>query len=208
MDAESLDIIDSVSEEHIKLMVFEFREANTSVQDHEQKLRFMDNGKLTAFSVVTKEKIPFSSLRQLVRQEDYRWGLIPGTLFESIISTAEDGDGDYERYYQGVLRFAADDPTVLSPNLEVHLAKVVEERYVLLTSSTVYQHLKDKCCRLAMIPERLFTDTIAVHLQKDSPYTRLFDKAIENAKELGLLDYWNRKWFPENTRPCEDFGFN
>ncbi|KAK7471497.1 hypothetical protein BaRGS_00035836 [Batillaria attramentaria] len=137
-------------------------------------------GKLTAFSVVTKEKIPFSSLRQLVRQEDYRWGLIPGTLFESIISTAEDGDGDYERYYQGVLRFAADDPTVLSPDLEVHLAKVVEERYVLLTSSNVYQHLKDKCCRLAMIPERLFTDTIAVHLQKDSPYTRLFDKAQHN----------------------------
>ncbi|KAK7471498.1 hypothetical protein BaRGS_00035837 [Batillaria attramentaria] len=160
-------------------------------------------GKLTAFSLITNGNVPFNSLRELVRQDEYRWGLLGGTMSESILSTSE--NEDYRRYYQGVLRFAETDPDVLSSNLSVQMAKVLTERYVRLGSSASYYQSKKDNCRLAIVPERLFADTYAVHLQKGSPYTRLFNKAIESARELGLLTHWERKWFQEPKR-CEDDG--
>nr|KAG5688952.1 hypothetical protein BaRGS_031351 [Batillaria attramentaria] len=49
-------------------------------------VREIENGKLTAFSVVTKGNVPFNSLSEVVRQDEYRWGLVGGTLYESILS--------------------------------------------------------------------------------------------------------------------------
>ncbi|KAK7471511.1 hypothetical protein BaRGS_00035850 [Batillaria attramentaria] len=157
-------------------------------------------GKLTAFSVVTKEKVPFNTLRELVRQDDYRWGMMPNTYLDSVLSTST--NEDYRKYYQGVLEFARDDPSVLSRNLSVQLSKVVGGPYAYLSVSSVYHTYRARFCQLTTVSERLFTDTYAVHLQKGSPYTDLFNKAIEKAKELGLLDFWLRKWFPESTQ-CE-----
>nr|KAG5688947.1 hypothetical protein BaRGS_031346 [Batillaria attramentaria] len=132
-------------------------------------------GKLTAFSVVTKEKVPFNTLRELVRQDDYRWGMMPNTYLDSVLSTST--NEDYRKYYQGVLEFARDDPSVLSRNLSVQLSKVVGGPYAYLSVSSVYHTYRARFCQLTTVSERLFTDTYAVHLQKGSPYTDLFNKA-------------------------------
>ena len=43
-------------------------------------------GKLTSNSVVTKQRLPFRSLNELVKRTDYRWGLPEGTMMETIFS--------------------------------------------------------------------------------------------------------------------------
>jgi hypothetical protein len=41
-------------------------------------------GKLTSNSVLSKQPLPFQSLSELVQRQDYKWGLIKGTSYESI----------------------------------------------------------------------------------------------------------------------------
>nr|KAG5712319.1 hypothetical protein BaRGS_023898 [Batillaria attramentaria] len=153
---------------------------------------------LTAFSVVTRQRVPFNTLRQLVKRDDYRWGFLSGTMLESILPHSS--NEDYTSFYRGAVSFAESDPSVLSPDVDVQMAQVNSGQYVFLGTLSIYHHYKSRYCQLTVVSERLFTDTFAVHLQKHSPYTRLFNKAIEDAIELGLVDYWSRKRFPNNYR--------
>nr|KAG5712275.1 hypothetical protein BaRGS_023854 [Batillaria attramentaria] len=79
-------------------------------------------GKLTASSVLLQEKVPFSTLRELVRQDEYKWGFLAGTMDADILATST--NDDFARYYQGALMFAEDDPSVLSSDLETQVPKV------------------------------------------------------------------------------------
>ena len=48
--------------------------------------------------------------------------------------------------------------------------------YVRLEQSTMYKTLKADHCQLTLAQERLYHDTLAVHLQKGSPYTEMFNR--------------------------------
>ena len=45
-------------------------------------------GKLTSNSVITKQRVPFRSLSELVKRTDYRWGLTKGTMQENIFAVS------------------------------------------------------------------------------------------------------------------------
>ncbi|KAK7492353.1 hypothetical protein BaRGS_00016450 [Batillaria attramentaria] len=92
--------------------------------------------KLTALSVVVKEELPFNTLRQLVRQDEYRWGVEVGTMLNSVLSASN--NEDYRRYYIGALKFAEEDPSALSSDMKEQAAKVAAGRYVYMTASSVY----------------------------------------------------------------------
>ena len=84
---------------------------------------------------------------------------------------------DYQRYYQRMLEFAADDPAVRGTSfLGEGLPKLLEGHYVYMTGVSAYEHVKSEHCQLTVVQERLFHDTLAVHLQKGSPYTKMFNR--------------------------------
>ena len=83
---------------------------------------------------------------------------------------------DYQRYYQRMLQFAADDPDVIAQGFsEVAVPKLLEGHYVHMVSGSAYGRAKRVHCELTVVQERLFPDTMAVHLQKGSPYTKMFN---------------------------------
>ena len=43
-------------------------------------------GRLTSNSVVTKQRVPFKSLSELVKRTDYRWGMEKGTMMDEFFS--------------------------------------------------------------------------------------------------------------------------
>ena len=45
-------------------------------------------GKLTSNSVGTKQRVPFNSLRELVKRTDYRWGMAKETMEEAMFSVS------------------------------------------------------------------------------------------------------------------------
>ncbi|KAK7504836.1 hypothetical protein BaRGS_00003864 [Batillaria attramentaria] len=130
---------------------------------------------LTAFSVVTRQRVPFNTLRQLVKRDDYRWGFLSGTMLESILPHSS--NEDYTSFYRGAVSFAESDPSVLSPDVDVQMAQVNSGQYVFLGTLSIYHHYKSRYCQLTVVSER-----------------------IEDAIELGLVDYWSRKRFPNNYR--------
>ena len=84
---------------------------------------------------------------------------------------------DYQRYYQRMLEFAADDPDVRPRDFfTVAVPKLLEGNFAYITAASVYEHVKSDHCQLTVVQERLFHDTLAVHLQKGSPYTKMFNQ--------------------------------
>ncbi|KAL8588795.1 hypothetical protein ACOMHN_035291 [Nucella lapillus] len=163
-------------------------------------------GKLTASALLVHPPLPFSSLSQLLAQRggDYSWGLSRGTMMESVFSKSS--IPDYKLYYQKMLEFARDDPDVMSSDFEgVIREKLLKENYAFVGPHSYYKTLRSRHCGLSVANERLFQDTLAIHLQKGSPYTPMFNKVLSRAKEQGLLDYLSRKWLnPRSSSYCQD----
>ncbi|KAK7103508.1 glutamate receptor ionotropic, kainate glr-3-like isoform X2 [Littorina saxatilis] len=149
-------------------------------------------GKLTSNSVVTKQPVPFNSLSELVQRTDYRWGIANGTLEESTFATSN--LSDYQLYYERAERTD-----------EEPVAELLAGNFVQVTSAAFYRVQKREHCRMTVVKERLYQDTFAIHLQKDSPYTALFNHMLARATEQGLLDYLKSEWFPQESS-CQDNG--
>ncbi|XP_070180491.1 glutamate receptor ionotropic, kainate 4-like [Littorina saxatilis] len=147
-------------------------------------------GKLTSNSVVTKQPVPFNSLSELVQRTDYRWGIIKGTQQEYTFATSN--LSDYQLYYERAERTG-----------EEPVSELLAGNFVQVTSAVFYRVQKRKHCRMTVVKERLSQDTFAIHLQKDSPYTALFNHVLARATEQGLLDYLKREWFPQESS-CQD----
>ncbi|XP_070180831.1 probable glutamate receptor [Littorina saxatilis] len=147
-------------------------------------------GKLTSNSVVTKQPVPFNSLSELVQRTDYRWGLANGTLIDYVFATSN--LSDYQLYYERA-EWTDEEP----------VAKLLAGNYVHVTPAAFYKIQKREHCRMAVVKERLSQDTFAIHLQKDSPYTALFNHVLVRATEQGILDYLKREWFPQESS-CQD----
>ena len=45
-------------------------------------------GQLTSISVVTKQRVPFNSLSELVKRTDYKWGVTMGTAMETLFAVS------------------------------------------------------------------------------------------------------------------------
>ena len=83
---------------------------------------------------------------------------------------------DLQKFYQKALKFAEDDPVVMYVgNYKTDISKVLTENYVLVVSKSVYLYHKKEHCQVTMVKERLSQDTFVIYLQKNSPYTSLFD---------------------------------
>ena len=76
-----------------------------------------------------------------------------------------------------MLEFAADDPDSISQGLfQTALPRILEGKYVHVSPASSYEHAKSDYCELTVVQQRLFQDTLAVHLQKGSPYTEMFNR--------------------------------
>ena len=75
-----------------------------------------------------------------------------------------------------MLEFAADDPDVFSTDTSKVVPALLKGNYVHIVSASYYELVKSDHCELTVVQERLFHDTLAVHLQKGSPYTEMFNQ--------------------------------
>ena len=74
--------------------------------------------------------------------------------------------------YQGLMSFAQDDPEVLSYDLEVHLAKVLEGRYAFFTDSVTVGLWEGEHCEVVGLLEKVLGESLwAFHTQKNSSLT-------------------------------------
>ena len=106
------------------------------------------------------------------------------------VSFQTSNNEDYRRYYERMLEFAADDPNAISRGLfKSAVPRVLKGNYVQVAPASSYDVAKSDHCELAVVQERLFHDTLAVHLQKGSPYTQMFNQVLVSICFYLLLIY-------------------
>jgi len=75
-----------------------------------------------------------------------------------------------------MLDFADEDPDSISRGyMTTAMPLLLKGKYVHLTAASDYEIVKRDQCKLAVVQEILFHDTLAIHLQKGSPYTKMFN---------------------------------
>ncbi|XP_070177982.1 glutamate receptor ionotropic, delta-1-like isoform X2 [Littorina saxatilis] len=79
------------------------------------------SSELTSSLTVQQEALPFTSLEEMLNQEEYTWGFEDGTSIASVLKASK--DRQLQQLYQGARRMAETDPSVVSRDLDVHLDK-------------------------------------------------------------------------------------
>ncbi|KAL8595746.1 hypothetical protein ACOMHN_012165 [Nucella lapillus] len=134
---------------------------------------------------------------ELIQQDTYTWGLMTGTAMETMLQSTK--IKVFQDYYQGVLNFAKTDPSVLSPDLQVHNARVLQGRYAhFIFFDSEVDRLLAYDCRVARIPEPYVIVPYVFYLQKGCPFTTLLSLHIERIMAAGLVTEWRRKRLPAN----------
>ncbi|XP_070213203.1 probable glutamate receptor [Littorina saxatilis] len=160
------------------------------------------SSELTSSLTVHQDALPFTSLEEMLNQEEYTWGFENGTSIASILKAST--NRQLQQLYQGTLRFAETDPSVLSRDVDVHLDKVGKGKYAFFSGNSIrYDVLSARYCDIAMLPDLNIAQYYGFYLQNGSAYTRLVSDEISKMLDSGLLDVWRQKWSPKKKQ-CDE----
>ncbi|XP_046548114.1 glutamate receptor 3-like [Haliotis rubra] len=153
---------------------------------------------LIAVFAVPKTAKPFTSLKELLQNTDYKWGLIGGGSTEQFISTST--DPDIQAFWQNIVKFNETDSSVLTGDTYQHFEKVLKGRYAVL-----YGHermSKEVACNVEYLGEKLTVYSKGLALPEGSPLKEDLDEIMLNLQENGILRMLDKKWLL-NEWQCE-----
>ncbi|KAL3848512.1 hypothetical protein ACJMK2_019363 [Sinanodonta woodiana] len=142
------------------------------------------SGNLTAFLTVTKYRLPFENLAEMMEHKaEWRWGTLGGSIWSTLFKDSV--NPEFKKVQTGLVEFNSTDPSVLSPMLSVHIAKVIGGNYAWIGDKSGIDAMVADNCELAKI-EDFHPIRNAVGLPNNSPYTKLFSDNV----------LWSRQYSP------------
>ncbi|XP_046342594.1 glutamate receptor 4-like isoform X1 [Haliotis rufescens] len=159
------------------------------------------SGNLIAFLTVNKDKLPFDTISELVEQTDYIWGTAGGgTYWETMFEVPQKTNkAEFRLAWEGIKRFNATDPSVLSLNPLDHYNKVKEGSYGYIADRSMMERWMAESCDLQMIKENFFPLQYAIALPNNSAYVSIFSEEMMRIYESGLLQIWKKRWWSKNS---------
>ncbi|XP_062567755.1 glutamate receptor ionotropic, kainate glr-3-like [Saccostrea cucullata] len=154
------------------------------------------SGNLIAFLTVPLDKPPFNSLDEMIVQSEYKWGTIGGTFFVTWFNTST--VETLQAVWAGIKRFNETDPEVLSPDPNVHIAKMYREKYVYFGDKVYMDIRKSNRCALMTAEEEIPNNYYAVGLPNNSLYTKIFSDQIISLQEGGIMQTFKVKHWPKS----------
>ncbi|XP_071521396.1 uncharacterized protein [Panulirus ornatus] len=158
----------------------------------------------TLVSHLTVERptaLPFSDLGQLSRQSDWDAGVNRNDLFQVIASQTCLGSVTEEcRVLQDVWnKVVMRSPDNIVTSYQDGLRKVLSGQYVFIgVDVTTRYYIRglpaEDGCRIKELPGRYITGGIAIGLQHESPFRRVFDLSLQRLREMGLMNKMILKW--------------
>ncbi|XP_069104062.1 glutamate receptor ionotropic, delta-1-like isoform X1 [Argopecten irradians] len=151
------------------------------------------SGNLIAYLTVSKDKLPFNTVNEMIHKDDYKWGLIGGSYWVTIFKHSV--LPEFKSVWQGIERFNESDPSVLSTNPDVHIQKVLEGNYAYLGDKTQIEIKMANECTLRTGKEEVLPFQYAFGLPNLSPFTEMISREIIEIHESGLINIWkSRRW--------------
>ncbi|XP_060078728.1 glutamate receptor ionotropic, kainate 2-like, partial [Ylistrum balloti] len=151
------------------------------------------SGNLIAYLTVSKDKLPFNTVNEMLNTDDYKWGLIGGSYWVTIFKHSV--LSEFKAVWQGIERFNESDPSVLSTNPDVHIQKVLSSNYAYLGDKTQIEIKMANECTLRTGKEEVLPFQYAFGLPNLSPFTEMISREIIEIHESGLINIWkSRRW--------------
>ncbi|XP_050407761.1 glutamate receptor ionotropic, delta-1 [Patella vulgata] len=153
------------------------------------------SGNLIASLTVNEKDLPFDTLKQMVSQDEYKWGTVGGSSYITLLSNSN--LSDFKRMWQGIVEFNRTDPQVLSPDSDVHKHKVMTEDYGFIADVPAAHMWMMESCQFTMLKEKFVPQNYAYAVQKGSPYAKYFSEETMKILESGLALILQRNWWPD-----------
>ncbi|KAK7104408.1 hypothetical protein V1264_019130 [Littorina saxatilis] len=159
------------------------------------------SGTLTAFLSVAKQPQLFSSPRDLVsKQHNYQWGSVGSTSSALLLESSN--DTTLRQIWDGIQRFAATDPDVISNDVNVLTTKVRKGNFVIFqTELFAFQNFGEDC-DVETVDANIKLGMAAIVFPKGSALTKPVSNIILRLESSGLLSQWTDRWFPRARCPA------
>ncbi|XP_070187889.1 probable glutamate receptor [Littorina saxatilis] len=160
---------------------------------------------LTSLLVDSPSPPPFTSLAEMVTQDEFRWGTLGGSSM--ILDFRTSNDPTKRMFYSKMMTFAEDDPDVLSIDPEVHLGNVLAGHYAFYIDQITLQRWTADLCEMSSLV--IHDDTSAsaktynVYTPKESALTRRIDIVLLRLEASGVLSHLRERWKTRTSR-CLD----
>ncbi|CAL1545719.1 unnamed protein product, partial [Lymnaea stagnalis] len=151
-------------------------------------------GNITADLVGHQDSAPFTTFEELLRREDYKWGLFGESSFFNVMKNAKDGT-TLKRLYDGMIHFSQTDPTVVG-TFEQQITKLKTEKFVTFFFSGDLEYLKERSedmSSLVIITDHLMTINMGFVCPKTSKLSELISEELLRMTESGVLGHLLRK---------------
>ncbi|XP_046580584.1 glutamate receptor ionotropic, delta-2-like [Haliotis rubra] len=159
------------------------------------------SGNLIAALTVTRKTTAFTSFDDLFEVANLKIGIMGGTVLHETIETSN--DSLIMEIREKIEASEEIDKDVHNHNPAVHMEKVMTENYAFLHDITELEMFVKISCDVYILKDKIVPLDHSLLLPQDSPLTDMFAKEITRVQEIGLMEYWLRKWKPtQNNSTC------
>ncbi|XP_067682635.1 glutamate receptor ionotropic, delta-1-like [Haliotis asinina] len=152
------------------------------------------SGNLIAALTVTRKTTTYTSFDDLFEISNLKIGLIGGTVLHETIETSN--DSLIVEIREKIEASEQIDKDVRHHNPAVHMEKVMTETYAFLHDITELAMFMKISCDVYILKEKIVPLDHSLLLPQGSPLTDMFTNEITRVQEIGLMEYWLRKWKP------------
>ncbi|XP_041351099.1 glutamate receptor-like [Gigantopelta aegis] len=149
---------------------------------------------------VHKEQKPFHNLAELIRSEDYSFGLIEPSITSMIFQNTK--SGSVKQAWSVLRERAKTNPEVLDANPANHFKMVDSGKYCYLGSNYYLEAYQGKDCTLKMMDSPVSWQHLAFGMPKGSPLIDEFERTLFILNQIGFVADRRKKWF--KTRDPEE----
>ncbi|KAK7467950.1 hypothetical protein BaRGS_00036793, partial [Batillaria attramentaria] len=151
---------------------------------------------LTSLLVSSPAPPPFTSLAEMVGRNDFRWGTTGGSKLLRILRASN--DNVEQAVYRGLMKFAKDDPDVLSLDPNVQLRKVLGGHYAFLGEGATVEHWAAEHCDVIALPDRITgLESYNIFTPKFSTLAAKMNHILLRLQDTGVLSYLHNRWYPK-----------
>ncbi len=155
------------------------------------------------------QDIPISSVRELVKQSEIKYGTLDAGLIP--YSFRNSNESLYKIMYRKMQRFK---PSVMTSTNEEGISRVRREKYAFVIPSTIGDYIsRRKPCDLLTVDSFLMDRSFGLAVRKKSPILDELNRGIAQLHDSGFLDRLYFKWWIAKGE-CSDiksskvFSFN
>jgi hypothetical protein len=151
-------------------------------------LTSMYTANLTAHLTLERSNNRISELGDLLRQNEYSWGLISDRNLESMMKNH--GDKKYQSLVERAVKLS---------NLDDGIRRVNEGKFVLIDDSSVITYNLRNNCHAIQTYTGTFQNQWALGMQMNSPYASIINNLMLKYRESGFIVRKFDKWYNDGN---------